>query len=155
MVTSNEKVVNGDIAKAMQRMAPNGYEMMAETQGQSGKDGTSPDIVVEMPYDLRMIIETEYGKPAIKDAISRLGYKFHNYSLPVKNVIALGIPEMLKNLTVAGTVQEVLENPSGEKISDPKIPEEVRTMLEAGDVLFPMQVVTGRSPEDPYSNYPL
>ena len=148
MVRSNEKIMNGAIATAMQRMAPNGYQMIPESHGQSGKDGTSPDIVVEMPYDLRMIIETEYGKPAIKDAKKRLGYKFKNYSLPVKNVIALGIPEMLKNITVAGAVQDVLENPS-EKINDPKIPEEVRTMLETGDVLFPMQVVTGRSPEDP------
>ena len=148
MVKSNEKIVNGAIATAMQRMAPNGYRMIPESHGQSGQDGTSPDIVVEMPYDLRMIIETEYGKPAINDAKKRLGYKFQNYSLPVKNVIALGIPKMLGNLPVAGDVQDVLEKPS-EKISDLRIPEEVRTMLETGDVLFPMQVVTGRSPEDP------
>ena len=26
-----------------------------------GFDNTSPDLVVRMPYDLRMIVETEYG----------------------------------------------------------------------------------------------
>ena len=51
-----------------------------------------PDIVVKMPYGLKMIIETEYGKPAINDAINGLGYEFKDYSLPVKNVMGLIYP---------------------------------------------------------------
>ena len=41
-----------------------------------------------MPYGPRTIIETEYGAPAVKDAIERLGYEFNNYNIPMKTVIA-------------------------------------------------------------------
>ena len=144
----NEKVINTYIAKAMQNLAPNGYNLIPESHRQARKGNTSPDIVVEMPYGLKMIIETEYGKPAINDAISRLGYKFKNYTLPVKNVIALGIPKTLGNLPATKNVEEVLDASSG-KVSDPSSSAEVKTMIETGEILFPMQVVTGRSHEDP------
>ena len=144
----NEKVINTYIARAMQKLAPNGYEVRPEDHGQARKGATVPDIVVRMPYGLKMIIETEYGKPAIDDAKQRLGYEFEEYSLPVKNVIALGIPKMLGNLPAAGDVEDVLDASSGE-ISDPNSSAEVKTMLETGEILFPMQVVTGTSPEAP------
>ena len=51
-----------------------------------------------MPHDLRPIIETEYGDPALDDAKTRLGYKFTDSDIDMKSVISLGIPEELGEL---------------------------------------------------------
>ena len=127
--TMNEKALNGFIAAAMERLAPPGYTLDAEPTGQGKQTGTSPDIVVHMPYDLRTIIETEYGDPAITDAKNRLGYEFIDYSIPMKSVIALGMPRDLGRLRPA---------------------EVVDTLVSMRDVpQFLMQVVTGKCPNDP------
>ena len=53
----------------------------------------TPVIVAHMPYGLRIIIETEYGAPAVKDAVERRGYEFNDSNIPMKSaVIAPGIP---------------------------------------------------------------
>ncbi len=91
----NERTMNGYLAEAMERQAPPRYRVVAENTGQARRGSTTPGIVVSMPYDLRTIVESEYGSPAIKDATERLGYQFRDYILPMKSVIALGIPEEL------------------------------------------------------------
>ena len=123
----NEKVMNGFIALAMQRQAPPGYEIHAERTGIGKQSATSPDIVVHMPYGLRTIIETEYGAPAIADAKARLGYEFTDSDIPMKSVIALGMPRELGDLKL----------------------EDIAPALMSDAYQFQMQVVTGKYPDDP------
>ena len=141
----NEKAMNAFIAQAMEELAPNGYEVHPEVHGQAIQGSTSPDLVVEMPYGLKMIIETEYGKPAINDAKKRLGYKFRNYPLDVKNVIALGINKSIGEITSPSEVGEALAvyNRVSEFSADPQY-------AKYDAPAFQMQIVTGRSPSDPH-----
>ncbi len=123
----NERALNAFIAEAMERQAPPGYEFPPEESGTARSGNATPDIVAHMPYGLRTIIETEYGAPAVKDAIARLGYQFNDYNIPMKSVIALGIPRRLGELGHA----------------------ERETALMSDEPQFLMQVVTGKSPDDP------
>ena len=123
----NERTMNGFIAQALERQAPRGYTVQVEQHGQARLGHTSPDLVVQMPYGLRTIVETEYGAPAIGDAKARLGYKFINYSLPMKSVLAVGIPHALGDLGLADLDRELMSD-------HPQ---------------FLMQVVTGKSEDDP------
>ena len=127
----NERTLNGFIAAAMSRQAPPNYRFTAEQSGTARSGGATPDIVVEMPYGLRTIIETEYGAPAVKDAIARLGYQFNDYNIPMKSVIALGIPRAL-----------------GELELDELASREPDAPLMSHQPQFLMQVVTGKSPDD-------
>ena len=123
----DEKAINYAIAQALERQAPPGYAVLVEQHGQARLGHTSPDLVVQMPYGLRTIIETEYGAPAIGDAQTRLGYEFIDYMLPMKSVLAVGIPRPLGDLGFAELDRELMsDNPQ-----------------------FLMQVVTGRSEDDP------
>ena len=128
----NERALNAFIAAAMERQAPPGYKFRPEESGTARRGNATPDIVVEMPYGLRTIIETEYGAPAVKDAIARLGYQFNNYNIPIKSVIALGVPRAL-----------------GELDLDELASREPDAPLMSDEPQFLMQVVTGKSPDDP------
>ena len=124
--------MNGFIAVAMERQAPPGYTIAPEQIGQGRQARTIPDLVVRMPYDLRTIIETEYGDPAIADAKARLGYEFIDSNIPMKSVIALGIPRELGEMGLA----------------------EIDAALMSDDPQFLMQVVTGRSSDRPVTIVP-
>ena len=109
-MATDEKVLNGFIAKAMERVAPPGYLIEPEQHGKALEGHSSPDIIIHMPYQLRIIVETEYGNPALSDAIDRLGYEFKDSSaLPLRNVIAVGIPDYLGDLPVS-EIDEVLDS---------------------------------------------
>ena len=123
----DEKAINGFIAQAMEELAPPNYRLYAEQHGQARQGNTSPDIVVHMPYGLRTIIETEYRNPAIGDAKSRLGYWFNDYTLPMKSVLAVGIPQNLSDMRFT----------------------ELGRALRSEQPQFLMQVVTGISEDDP------
>ena len=128
----NERALNAFIAAAMERQAPPGYKFRPEQSGTARRGNATPDIVAHMPYGLRTIIETEYGAPAVKDAIARLGYQFNDYNIPMKSVIALGIPRAL-----------------GELDLDELASREPDAPLMSDEPQFLMQVVTGKSPDDP------
>ncbi len=123
----DEKAMNAYIAQAMEKQAPPNYLVEAEQHGRARRGHTSPDIIVRMPYGLRTIIETEYRSPAIGDAKGRLGYEFNDSTIPMKSILAVGIPERLGDL---GHIER-----DGELMSD--VPQ------------FLMQVVTGRAEDDP------
>lgn len=123
----DEKAMNAYISEALEMQAPPNYTFTAEQHGQGRLDNTSPDIVAYMPYGLRTIIETEYGQPAISDAKSRLGYQFNDYNLPMKSVIAIGIPSSWGEM---GHVER-------------------RRTLRSHEPALLMQVVTGRAQDDP------
>ena len=121
-MATDEKVLNGFIAKAMERVAPPGYLIEPEQHGKALEGHSSPDIIIHMPYQLRIIVETEYGNPALSDAIDRLGYEFKDSSaLPLRNVIAVGIPDYLGDLPVS----------------------EIDGVLDRNEPRFLMQVVSG------------
>ena len=126
----DEKALNGIIAQAMEEQAPRGYIVQAEQHGQARLGHTSPDIVVRMPYGLRTIVETEYDAPAIGDAKTRLGYEFIDYAPPMKSVLAVGIPRHLGDLGFTDLERELMSD-------HPQ---------------FLMQVVTGKSENDPDIN---
>ncbi len=123
----NETAMNGFIAEAMELQAPPNYRVDAEQSGTARRGNARPDIVVNMPYGLRTIVETEYGAPAVKDATDRLGYEFNDSTIPMKSVIALGIPRELGEL---GNTER-------------------RAALMDDEAQFLMQVVTGKSEDDP------
>ena len=123
----NERALNAYIAQAMEELAPPNYRVDAELQGQGRLDATTPDIVVSMPYGLKTIVETEYGSPAIADATHRLGYEFKDSDIPIKSVIAVGIPRELGELGHYERNKSLL-------IDEPR---------------FLMQVVTGADEDDP------
>ena len=123
----DEKAINFAIAQALERQAPHGYTVRVEYHGSARTGATSPDLVVLMPYGLRTIIETEYDAPAIGDAKRRLGYEFRDSTLPMKSVLAVGIPRAL-----------------GEMGFDQR-----DAVLYGDEPQFLMQVVTGASENDP------
>ena len=124
---TNEKAMNAYIAEAMEAQAPPGYRVDAEQTGAARRGSASPDIIVAMPYGLRVIIESEYGAPAVADAAERLGFEFSDHQLPMKSVLALGIPRELGAMGHA----------------------ERRAALADDAPRFLMRVVTGKSPDDP------
>ncbi len=86
----------------MQKMCPPEYDVRPEQHGAHGQGNLVPDIVVRMePYDLRTIIETEYGEPAVADAREKLGFRFGDSTIPMKSILAVGIPEELGELDQA------------------------------------------------------
>ena len=123
----NERALNGYIAQSMEDLAPPNYRVDAELQGQGRLVATTPDIVVSMPYGLKTIVETEYGSPALKDATHRLGYQFKDSNIPIKSVIAVGIPHEIGELRHA----------------------ERGKLLMSKEPQFLMQVVTGAHENDP------
>ena len=127
-MATDEKVINGFIARAMERVAPPGFLVSPEQHGTALQGATTPDLIVHMPYRLRIIIETEYGNPAVNDAINRLGYQFDDSSaLPLRNVLAVGIPQHLGDLPIA----------------------DLERALSCDDTQFLLQVVTGAHADDP------
>ena len=127
----NERTLNGHIADAMEEQAPPGFEFWAEQHGTDAEGNTVPDIEAQMPYGLRGIVETEYGQPAVGDAIRKLGYQFKDGdTLPIKSILAVGVPAELG-----------------------RMPRRERVAFLASDAPhFRMQVVTGAGPEDPNIN---
>ena len=70
---TNEKAMNAYIAEALEAQSPPGYSVNAEQTGQARLGNTSPDFIMSMPYGLRVIIESEYDAPAVKDAMRAWG----------------------------------------------------------------------------------
>ena len=50
-----------------------------------------PDIVIQQGDRMPVIIECEYGRPAVGDAIKRLGKELVNETRPFTEIIAIGI----------------------------------------------------------------
>ena len=127
-MTMDERVINGHIADALNELAPPGYAFKAERHSTARKGHTVPDILVTMPYGLRSIIELEYNLPALGDAKTKTGYEFRDVTnLPLKSVIALGIPKYLGDIDNPVQRRAALKNPEPQ---------------------FLMQIVTGTSPEN-------
>lgn len=124
----NERALNAFISEALEEQAPPGFVTEVEEHGAELEGLRVPDIQVMMPYKLRTIIETEYGRPAIADAKAKLGYQFKGVdTLPMKSILAIGLPRQL------GEMRRV----------------ERRAALASDHPYFALQVVTGSGPDDP------
>ena len=78
-----------------------GWSANAErTQTLVGDNGR-PDIVVRQNGRRAVVVETEYGAPAVADAKCRLGKKLRGETRPLNEVIAVGIDEDSKTDTRA------------------------------------------------------
>ena len=126
-MATDEKAMNAYLAQALERQAPPRYRVAAEQHRRARRGAASPDLVVQMPYGLRAIIETEYRSPALADAKRRLGYEFNDSTIPMKSILAVGIPERLAELGHTELEQELTgDNPQ-----------------------FLLQIVTGMTENDP------
>ena len=124
----NERALNAFIAEALEMQAPPGFRTEVEEHGAELEGLRVPDIQVMMPYKLRSIIETEYGRPAVADARAKLGYQFKGVdTLPMKSILAVGMSRELGEMRHA----------------------ERRAALASDEPLFSLQVVTGSGPDDP------
>ena len=124
----DERAINGHIAEALEEQAPPGFAVIEEEHGNDLFGDRVPDIQLRLPYRLRVIIETEYGAPAIGDARKKLGWEFKDDGdLPMKSILAVGIPE------------ELGDAPRAQR----------RATLSSDQPIFQLQVVTGTGPKDP------
>ncbi len=87
--------------------------------------GARPDIVLTQGDRMPVIIENEWGKPAVDDAKSRLGEALVNNSRQFTEAIALGLDERCKD---------------GDR-------ESLTAMLNANERIFAVQLVSGTSAE--------
>ena len=124
----NERALNAYIADALEEQAPPGFRCEVEPSATELEGARVPDILVRLPYRLRTIIETEYGRPAVDDAKAKLGYEFRDVdTLPMKSILAVGMPRTL------GEVCRV----------------ERKSALASDEPIFALQIVTGSGPDDP------
>lgn len=70
-----------------------GWSANAERRQTLIGDNGRPDIVVREPGRRAVVLETEYGRPAVGDAESRLGKKLVGEARELTEVIAVGIDE--------------------------------------------------------------
>lgn len=85
-----------------------------------------PDIVIREAGRMPVIIEGEYGHPAVGDARSRLGAQLVNSPRPFTEVIAIGIAPVCQN--------------------DDE--ETLRQRLDGNEPIFTVQLVSGRDPNN-------
>ena len=106
-----------------------GWSANAERSQTLIGSGGRPDIVIRQNGRRAVVVETEFGNPAVSDAQSRLGEKLIGETHQLTEVVALGIDEECKNLTRA----------------------EFLAMLERGDSVLSVQLVstTGVWPQVP------
>lgn len=90
-----------------------------------------PDIVIRQPGRMPVIVECEYGQPAVRDARSRLGEQLVNAGQPFTEVIAAGIATVCQ-----GDYEKTL-----------------RQRLDNNEPIFTIQLVSGKDPAN-YSVWP-
>lgn len=106
-----------------------GWTANAERRRTLVDDNGRPDIVVREPGRRAVVLETEYGRPAVGDAESRLGKKLLGETRELTEVIAVGIDEDCERDTRA----------------------EFLARLKRGEAVLSVQLVstTGVWPDDP------
>ena len=66
-----------------------------------------PDILVNPPDFYPVVIEVEFGSPAIADARKRLGRQVSGTALPVRSAIAVGVPPEVKKWSTDKLTEEL------------------------------------------------
>ena len=102
------------------------WETQAERVGAMRGSQQRPDILLRQQGRMPVIIENEYGSPAIGDAKSRLGNALISDNRPFTEIIALGTDESVKGDTRQSLAQK----------------------LDANQRVFTVQFVSGKTPAD-------
>ena len=84
------------------------------------------DIVIRQHNREPVVIETEFGSPAVGDAAGRLGLRLHGHTQPIHEVIAVGIDERCE-------YDETLM---------------LKERLERNELIFSAQIVKGENEQD-------
>ena len=87
----DEVTANGVLAQELGIVMPS-CEVAAERRGRAAGN-LKPDIIADEPGKAPVVIETEYGKPAVKDATDRLGIKLTGSNTEITECIAVGIDD--------------------------------------------------------------
>ena len=69
-----------------------------------------PDIVIRQGNRTPVVIETEFGSPAVGDAVARLGNTLRGQTEPISQVIALGLDERCQQDDRAALLQRLDDN---------------------------------------------
>lgn len=111
-----------------------GWSANAERRQTLVNDNGRPDIVVREPGRRAVVLETEYGRPAVGDARCRLGKRLRGETRELTEVIAVGIDEDSESDTRA----------------------EFLARLKRNEAVLSVQLVstTGVWPDDPLASRP-
>ena len=86
----HEHTANTVIADWLQSVG-RGWEASVERKGAFIGSARRADIIISQSHRHPVVIETEFGSPAVGDAASRLGLKLRRHPDPIREVIAIGI----------------------------------------------------------------
>ena len=107
----HEQEANSVIAEWLDG-AGRGWQADAERTGTIVGSNDRPDIVIRQGDRMPVIVECEYGRPAVGDAAKRLGRNLQAESRPFTEVIAVGIDDICKGDTRA-KLRQRLDNNEG------------------------------------------
>ena len=102
------------------------WEAQPERVGTMQGSQQRPDIILQQQGRMPVIIENEYGSPAVGDAKSRLGGSLTSDNRPFTEIIALGTDESVKGATR----------------------QSLTARLDANERIFTVQFVSGEDPAD-------
>lgn len=130
----HEHTANAVIADWLQSVG-RGWEPNAERKRSFMGSARRADIIIQQPNREPVVIETEFGSPAIGDAASRLGLRLRRHPNPISEVIALGIDQRCER------------DQSWE----------LKARLERNEPIFSIQIVKGSHEQDavPWPDEPL
>ena len=92
----HEQEANSVIAEWLND-AGRGWQADAERTGVLVGSNDRPDIIIRHGDRMPVIIECEWGRPAVRDATSRLGHKLQTDERPFTEVIAVGIDDVCRS----------------------------------------------------------
>ena len=121
----HEHTANTVIADWLQAVG-RGWEPNAERKRSFMRSARRADIIIRQPNREPVVIETEFGSPAIGDAASRLGLRLRGHLHPISEVIALGIDQRCER------------DQSWE----------LKARLERNEPIFSVQIVKGQHEQD-------
>ena len=108
----HEQSANGVIA-AWLNDAGRDWEASAERTHTLIGSNARPDIIIRQGDRMPVIVECEYGSPAVSDATGRLGHTLIGETRSFTEVIAVGISEDCQDDTPQGFRQRLDGNESG------------------------------------------
>ena len=105
----HEQEANSVIAEWLND-AGRGWQADAERTGVLVGSNDRPDIIIHDGFRMPVIIECEWGRPAVRDASKRLGHRLQSEVRPFTEVIAVGIDNLCRGDNRAGFQQRLDRN---------------------------------------------